>query len=105
MGIQREAPASSRQRSRNDLQISCNEQIPAGTMIRAQKEREGHADEKLDKRRPAREGNHLVFIRKTSTRHPPVALKLKVLHRCFELGEDVKSVAELMKLYQQLTDQ
>ena len=27
-------------------------------------------------------------------RHPPVALKLKVLHRCFELGEDVKSVAE-----------
>lgn len=26
-------------------------------------------------------------------RHPPVELKLKVLHRCFELGEDVQSVA------------
>lgn len=32
----------------------------------------GHADEKLDKMRPAREGNHLVFIRKTSTRHADV---------------------------------
>ena len=27
-------------------------------------------------------------------RHPPVELKLEVLHRCFELGEDVKSVAD-----------
>ena len=28
------------------------------------------------------------------SRHPPVELKLEVLHRCFELGEDVKSVAD-----------
>ena len=27
-------------------------------------------------------------------RHPPVELKLEALHRCFELGEDVKSVSE-----------
>ena len=27
-------------------------------------------------------------------RHPPVELKMEVLHRCFELGEDVKAVAE-----------
>lgn len=27
-------------------------------------------------------------------RHPSVELKLKVLHRCFELGEDVKSVSD-----------
>jgi transposase-like protein len=27
-------------------------------------------------------------------RHPPVSLKLEVLHRCFELGEDVKSVSD-----------
>lgn len=27
-------------------------------------------------------------------RHPPVALKLDILHRCFELGEDVKLVSE-----------
>lgn len=27
-------------------------------------------------------------------RHPPVNLKLEVLHRCFELGEDVKSVSD-----------
>ena len=27
-------------------------------------------------------------------RHPPVALKLEVLSRCFERGEDVKSVSE-----------
>lgn len=27
-------------------------------------------------------------------RHPPVELKLEVLHRCFELGEDVKSVSD-----------
>ena len=26
-------------------------------------------------------------------RHPPLELKLKVLHRCFELGEDVPSVS------------
>lgn len=30
----------------------------------------------------------------THPRHPPVKLKLKVLHRCFELGEDVKSVSD-----------
>lgn len=27
-------------------------------------------------------------------RHPPVALKLEILHRCFELGEDIKLVSE-----------
>lgn len=27
-------------------------------------------------------------------RHPPVNLKLEALHRCFELGEDVKSVSD-----------
>ena len=27
-------------------------------------------------------------------RHPPIKLKLEVLHRCFELGEDVKSVSD-----------
>ena len=27
-------------------------------------------------------------------RHPPVDLKLETIHRCFELGEDVKSVSE-----------
>ncbi len=27
-------------------------------------------------------------------RHPPVELKLAVLHRCFELGEDVQCVSE-----------
>ena len=27
-------------------------------------------------------------------RHPPIKLKTEVLHRCFELGEDVKSVSE-----------
>ena len=30
----------------------------------------------------------------THPRHPPVNLKLEVLHRCFELGEDVKSVSD-----------
>ncbi|NCB27439.1 MAG: IS3 family transposase, partial [Bacteroidia bacterium] len=27
-------------------------------------------------------------------RHPPVNLKLEAIHRCFELGEDVKSIAD-----------
>lgn len=27
-------------------------------------------------------------------RHPPVTLKMEVLHRCFECGEDVKSVSD-----------
>ena len=27
-------------------------------------------------------------------RHPPASMKLEVLHRCFELGEDVKSVSD-----------
>ena len=27
-------------------------------------------------------------------RHPPLELKLKALHRCFELGEDVQSVSD-----------
>ena len=27
-------------------------------------------------------------------RHPPINLKLEILHRCFELGEDVKLVSE-----------
>lgn len=30
----------------------------------------------------------------THPRHPPVKLKLEVLNRCFELGEDVKSVSD-----------
>ena len=30
----------------------------------------------------------------THPRHPPADLKMEVLHRCFELGEDVKSVSE-----------
>jgi transposase-like protein len=27
-------------------------------------------------------------------RHPPAELKMEVIHRCFECGEDVKSVSE-----------
>ena len=27
-------------------------------------------------------------------RHPPLELKLTILHRCFELGEDVQSVSD-----------
>jgi transposase-like protein len=30
----------------------------------------------------------------THPRHPPVKLKMEVLHRCFECGEDVKSVSD-----------
>ena len=31
---------------------------------------------------------------KEHPRHPPLKLKLDALHRCFELGEDVQSVAD-----------
>ena len=33
----------------------------------------------------------------THRRHPTLEMKLNILHRCFEIGEDIKSVSEIAK--------